>query len=231
MNKRLDSVIIVQARMESSRLPGKVMKELCGTPLIDHLLTRLSHIPCRGLKVAVSSHPASHVLVEYLSRKEYRVITGHPDNLYQRFLQALENEHPRSLVRVTADNPLTDTDAICRGVETLIDENLDYLWMDRIPVGCGCDIFKTDSFYGLSEEILSFPEKEHIVPIFRNRPHLTGKGLPCPYPENAGRLRLTVDTESDYRNMQRIFSEHCREGSSIDLPSLIHSEMQRAGLF
>ncbi len=130
-------------------------------------------------------------------------------------------------MRVTADNPLTDTDAIEGGIIKLIDENLDYLWMDNCPKGCGCDIFARSTFLRLQYEEFTDYEREHIVPIFRNRPELKGSPITCKFPQNADKLSLTVDTESDYENMKTIFEKYYSESSGIDVSQVVRNLLSK----
>jgi spore coat polysaccharide biosynthesis protein SpsF len=222
-----DAVIIVQARMESSRLPGKALMPLCGTPLIVHLLDRLETLPFRGPIAAVSAHTDSRPLIDYLEKHGTPVFAGDPENCYRRFLGALEKVSARALVRATADNPLIDTDAVRRGVDKLLAENLDYLWMENAPAGLGCDIFNVETFRSFARTSLTPKEAEHLVYIFRDRPRLRGGSVRCRFPEGAPRLRLTVDTEADYRRMSEIFERHRPGTSHRDLERLVREEMSR----
>ncbi|MBN2145355.1 MAG: NTP transferase domain-containing protein [Candidatus Aureabacteria bacterium] len=219
-----DSVIVVQARMESTRLPGKVLLPLAGKPLIFHLLERLSSIPCQGLCVAISDAKASDRLNEILVQKGYSVFRGHPTNVYLRFLNAVKKYSASVLVRVTADNPLTDCEAIKKGMQLIHEQDLDYVWMTHCPVGCGCDIFKMRTFLSFENASLTEEEKEHIVPIFRNRKELKGMPVSCGFPKEAEQLRLTVDTQDDYQQMDQLVNKYIQQGS-LELDRVIREKI------
>ena len=216
----LDADLIIQARMESTRLPGKVLLPLAGKPLIRHLLERLSSLPVRSLKIAVSEDPQSGVLVIKLREWGYTVVTGHATNVYQRFVTALHDSKAKAVIRVTADNPLTDADAIQEGVVKLIQEDLDYLWMDHCPKGCGCDIFKTSSFLSFKDKALTPDEKEHLVYLFRNKPEWKKAPYTCPFPLEASQLNFTVDTPEEYQAMDKLFKIYS-SALGISLPEII----------
>lgn len=220
----LDADLIIQARMESTRLPGKVLLPLSGKPLIRHLLERLSSLPVRTMKVAVSEDPQSGILVKKLREWGYTVVTGHATNVYQRFVTALQDSKAKAVIRVTADNPLTDADAIREGVLKLIQEDLDYLWMDNCPKGCGCDIFKTSSFLSFKDKALTPDEKEHLVYLFRNKPEWKKAPYVCPFPPEASKLSYTIDTPEDYEAMNKLFKSHSAD-REISLPKIIHTAL------
>lgn len=218
-----DAVIIVQARMESTRLPEKVLKLLAGKPLILQLLERLKTIPCKNLITAISNLPQSKPLETILKQNKYNIYKGHPTNVYQRFLKVLKNENAKAFVRVTADNPLTDIKAIKSGITKLIDENLDYLWMDNCPKGLGCDIFKTETFKSFGSVSLTDSEKEHVVPIFRNRPNLKGSSVIMPFNPAAKNLNFSIDTEEEYLQVKNIFERFYAAGKAFDINKIINS--------
>lgn len=220
----LDADLIIQARMESTRLPGKVLLPLSGKPLIRHLLDRLSSLPVRTLKIAVSEDPQSRILVKKLQEWGYTVITGHATNVYQRFVTALDHSNAKAVIRVTADNPLTDTEAIREGVLKLIQEDLDYVWMEHCPKGCGCDIFKTSSFLSFKDKTLTPDEKEHLVYLFRNKPEWKKAAYICPFPLEASQLSYTIDTPEDYQNVDRTFKIYST-AQGISLPEIIRDAL------
>ena len=220
----LDADLIVQARMESTRLPGKVLLPLSGKPLIRHLLERLSSLPVRNMKIAVSEDRQSVILVKKLREWGYTVVTGHATNVYQRFVTALQDSKAKAVIRVTADNPLTDADAIREGVLKLIQENLDYLWMDNCPKGCGCDIFKTSSFLSFKDKPLTPDEKEHLVYLFRNKPEWKKAPYVCPCPPDASQLCYTIDTPEDYEVMNKLFKNYPPD-CKISLPEIIRNAL------
>lgn len=222
MNLIHDAIIVVQARMESTRLPGKVLKPLEGIPLIFHLLNRLQTIPCKDLITAVSNAEESVPLVNALLDGNYKIYQGHPLNVYERFMNAIRNTEAKAIVRITADNPLTDCDVIPKGIEKLNQNNLDYLWIDNSPCGLGCDIFKTETFKSFQNVNLTAEESEHLVPIFRNRPELKGGTVKSSFPENADKLRLTVDTLKDYQKMCDIFKKYFLPDHSLDLSVIVN---------
>ena len=220
----LDADLIIQARMESTRLPGKVLLPLSGKPLIRHLLERLSSLPVRAMKIAVSEDPQSSILVKKLREWGYTVVTGHATNVYQRFVTALHDSKAKAVIRVTADNPLTDADAIREGVLKLIQEDLDYLWMDNCPKGCGCDIFKTSSFLSFKDKALTPDEKEHLVYLFRNKPEWKKAPYICPFPPEASQLSYTIDTPEDYEAMNKLFKSYSTD-REISLPEIIRKAL------
>ncbi len=225
-NNIKDAVIFVQARMESTRLPGKVLKDLSGKPLIIQLMQRLSTLPVKHLVASISNADTSVPLLETLRDQGYQAFAGDPLNVYQRFVDTLQEYYAPCLIRVTADNPLTDCEAIKNGIIKLIKEDLDFLWMNNSPKGFGCDIFKTKTFLSFKNKELSELEKEHIVPIFRNRNYLKGEALDCSYPKGAENLNFSVDTYEEYLQMQKTFNKYYNEKYDLDLNQIVKDSLE-----
>lgn len=219
----MDAVILVQARMESSRLFGKVIMPLKGKPLILRLLERLGRLPVKNIISAVSDDVQSEPLRKVLSENKMDFYAGDPLNVFKRFSDALESKYVRAkaIVRVTADNPLTDIVAIQEGVEKLIDGSYDYLWIENCPVGMGCDIFDYQRFMEISREDLSLAEQEHIIPAFQNRNFLKSGYVKTGFSAEAKKLSFTVDTITQFRELEQVYENYFHEDSGIDLKQLI----------
>ena len=102
-------VAIVQARTKSVRLPGKVMKEICGVPMIGLLLKRLLLAKkVNEVVVATSENESDKNLVKYLEKEKYNIFIGSEINVLERYYKAAKQYEADTIIRITADNPLTD---------------------------------------------------------------------------------------------------------------------------
>ncbi|MEZ4483752.1 MAG: NTP transferase domain-containing protein [Syntrophotaleaceae bacterium] len=118
---------IIQARMGSTRLPGKVLLPLAGRPVLWHIIHRLRQ--CRTLDriaVTTSDRPDDDVLVAWCETEGVPVFRGPEDNVLQRFAIAAESLDPEVILRVTGDAPLIDPTVIDLLVNTLLREDADY---------------------------------------------------------------------------------------------------------
>ena len=102
-------IAIIQARMGSKRLPGKVMKKINGIPLIEYLLLRLSRAKTLDSIIVATSDQAENLpLVNFLETKGYNVTSGSEMNVLERYFTAAKNSEANAIVRITADCPLID---------------------------------------------------------------------------------------------------------------------------
>src|SRR5262249_5722747 len=119
---------IVQARMASTRLPGKTLMEIESRPVIQHIIERVQS--ARGiddLVVATTDRPADDSLVAFLKAGRVKVFRGSENDVLDRFYQCAAVHPSQVVVRVTADDPLKEPTIIDRAIDTILgDRSLDY---------------------------------------------------------------------------------------------------------
>src|SRR6202012_4375773 len=125
-------VAVIQARMGSTRLPGKVLRPVAGKPLIWHIVHRLKD--CRLLEdiaVATSVNPADEAIVEWCNQEGVFVVRGPEDDVLARYAQAAEKLDADIIVRVSSDAPFIDAGFVDHLVATLIEQDGDYVLMQE----------------------------------------------------------------------------------------------------
>ncbi|HEY7822477.1 MAG TPA: NTP transferase domain-containing protein, partial [Acidimicrobiia bacterium] len=139
---------IVQARMSSSRLPGKVMLDLAGKPLIIRQLERITRAQrLSGIVIATSTDPSDDPLAELLTRDGYEVVRGSLDDVLGRFVQVLDEYRPTTIARITADCPLISPTVIDQVVEAFSSADVDYCSNTLVPTypdGLDVEIVRAD---------------------------------------------------------------------------------------
>src|SRR5690606_18580925 len=142
----MKTVAIVQARMGSSRLPGKVMKPVVGLPMIEILLKRLSHANhVDQIVVATSVDKRDSVLADYVKSLGYECIQGNENDVLDRYLQAAEYSNADIIVRITGDCPLVDPEIVDRAMVEFKELSLDYYTncaTVTFHYGWGCERFR-----------------------------------------------------------------------------------------
>ena len=209
-------IVVVQARMGSTRLPGKVLMDLEGYKLIDHVLHR-ALAPLDESKgrvvLATTTNSVDNELVDYVSSAYSIPVTRGPeDNVLGRFIQALD-EHGREsefVVRITADDPLRENTIAYSAVDTLGENKALVAAVNdsvaKFPLGVETEVCRADALRSLESSQPSPEIQEHIFPYFRNLPdHLIHRiGAP-------GNLSvaeaLTVDTVQDITRLRTVFRE------------------------
>src|SRR5436309_10371157 len=137
--KKPRTVAINQARIGSSRLPGKVMMRVDGRPLLVYLVERISKArTLDNIVVATTTNPRDNAIIEECERRGIPNFRGSEEDVLGRYVSAARACDADIVVRVTADNPLTDPDSIDRVVDALIASRADYALETDLPVGtCG----------------------------------------------------------------------------------------------
>ncbi len=204
--------IIVQARMGSTRLPGKVMKEVLGRPLLELLIERLRQ--CRRadeLVIATSTSPADDAIAALAEKLSVKLLRGSEDDVLDRYYQAAKKFKLDHIVRITADCPLSDPEIIDRMIEHYADGGYPYDYFSNT--------LKPTFPDGLDAEIFSFAVLEKIERLSQAkylREHVCGYIIENPgqfrLKNYAGRedwssLRLTVDTPEDYELVRLVFEK------------------------
>jgi len=159
--------IIVQARMSSSRLPGKSLKNIGGKPLIQYVIDRLL---MTGLPVFVctSSDPTDDVLADYLMREKIPFYRGSLDNVLHRYIQTAEMFGIAKIVRVTGDNPFVDIVALKRSLN-LFDNftYMDAIYLNGFIKGTGFELVTLNELKSLETD--KRDHLEHVTTALRER--------------------------------------------------------------
>ncbi|MCC7301385.1 MAG: glycosyltransferase family protein [Bacteroidia bacterium] len=201
--------IITQARMGSTRLPGKVFSSVGNGNLMDIHLGRLRQT---GLEFAIATteKPDDDAFIIYGKKYELNVYRGSEENVLLRFFETAEYFEFDPVIRVTSDCPLIDPALILRGLEEhLAFERNDLYTSNTIertyPRGFDFEIFSFDMLRAAKEHAATAFEKEHVTPWIRANAeslhHITD-------PENHSDLRVTVDTAEDLELIRQLVLEH-----------------------
>lgn len=199
---------IIQARLSSSRLPGKVLKPILGKPMLEHQIERIQH--CRNINkiiVGTSIGNDDDGIAELCKRIGIFCFRGSLDNVLDRFYKAAEIFKPEHVVRLTGDCPLTDPDLIDELIDFYFSEKCDYANNcnpPTLPDGLDAEIF---SFYTLKiawENSKLSSELEHVTSYIRNHPEKFTLSS-WQNSENLSHLRWTVDEPMDFDLVKKIY--------------------------
>src|SRR5438128_6101801 len=134
--KKPRTVAIIQARMGSSRLPGKVMMKIGGRPLLVYLVERISKArTLDAIVVATTTNPRDNVIIEECERRGIPNFRGSEIDVLSRYVSAARAYEADIIVRVTADNPFTDPNSINRVVDAIGSNGAGYAIEENLPVG------------------------------------------------------------------------------------------------
>ena len=192
---------IVQARMGSSRLPGKVLKKMDEkNTVLDYVINQLHE--CKNIEkiiIATTELQEDNIICEYLSSKQIEFFRGSSEDVLDRYFQCAKKFSIDTIVRITADNPLIDPQI----VDTIIDEykkrKCDFITntINRtFPYGTEVEIFSYDTLEKAWKKAKKPSEKEHVT-IFIKDPKNGFNLENITNVENFSNLRYTVDKKED----------------------------------
>jgi spore coat polysaccharide biosynthesis protein SpsF len=193
------AVVIVQARMGSTRLPGKVLADLAGTPLLAFMVARLAAVEVGPVIVATSDRPADDRLADLGRELGVVVVRGAEQDVLGRFLTALDQHPARHLVRVTADCPLIDPGVVADTVATHLAQDGDYTSntiVRTFPDGLDVEVARVEALREAAAGAVDAAAREHVTPALYRRPDRYRLAA-VTSPLRLGHLRWTVDTAAD----------------------------------
>lgn len=198
-------VAIIQARMGSTRLPGKVIEKIGGKPLLEILVNRLQKSEyVDDITIATTKNMrdnAVEILANEIGINCYR---GSEEDVLERFVEALKMSNADVVVRVTGDNPLIDTDLVDTLLNVHLTNNLDYTYCLDTPLGVSAEIIESKVLEDISKKAVLESEREHVTPYIRSHPD-DYKILHYHSNIRNQNIRLTVDTNEDLKLVKSIY--------------------------
>lgn len=213
--RRFDIPVVLQARMASTRLPGKAMAVIGGRTLLERCVKRLS-ASAPFVIVATTSRPEDDVIADEALRLGAMAFRGPEHDVLKRFVLAAESVNARCLVRATADNPAVDMDAPGRVLSALLASRADYVCETGLPYGAAVEAVSLEALRRVERIASRSEDREHVTTfIKRMRTLFEVRELPAPQGVRRADLRLTVDTPEDLNYMMAVFSE---AGAATEAP-------------
>lgn len=199
-------VAIIQARMSSTRLPSKVMKPICGKPIIWHVVNRLKAARYLDeVMVATTTHASDDVIEEWCSLTGVPSHRGSLDDVLSRYFEAAQKAGAKTVVRITADCPLIEPELVDRAIEKFSEGVYDHVGVDSsYPDGLDCEVFSFDALNKAHHEARLSSEREHVTPYIWKNPGLFRLGA-IKSQVDLSHMRWTVDDEKDLRLVTGIY--------------------------
>ncbi|MDR3560130.1 MAG: glycosyltransferase family protein [Negativicutes bacterium] len=205
----MKTVIIVQARMTSTRLPGKVMKEVLGKPLLEYMVERLKRVRSADeIVVATTANASDQPIVDLCARLHVPSFRGPEFDVLTRYHAAAVANHAATVVRVTSDCPLIDPCIIDQVIGFFAGRQIDYDYVSNVmhrtyPRGMDTEVFSFQALDEAFREATDEPDREHVTGFIERQPERYCLGGVCHF-EDQSRHRWTVDTPEDFELIRRI---------------------------
>lgn len=200
-------VAIIQARMGSTRLPQKIMMDLCGKPMLWHIVNRVRRSRLvNDVVVATSVEQADDAVEQMAKGNGILFWRGSQNNVLERFYGCATQYQADIVLRLTGDNALVDAGLIDMGITYFKEKEFDYIcYREGLPLGMAVEIFTYDALKLAYENAEDTQCLEHVTPyLYRNPSLFRIMRVPC-MGENYSHLRWTMDTEQDRNLIKEIY--------------------------
>ncbi|MFV8372660.1 cytidylyltransferase domain-containing protein [Flavobacterium sp. LB2P6] len=225
----IKTILITQARTGSTRLPGKVLKEIGGKSLLEIHLNRLEK--CKNVSeiiVATTINEEDKIIYEKAIEWGFTASRGSESDVLDRFYQAVKDKKADWIVRVTSDCPLIDSSLVDKVISYVQDNDKDYgsnVLIENFPDGQDVEVFKFSALETAWENSELLSEREHVTPYIRNNSDYKGGALftainyPCE--SDFSKIRMTVDESSDFELIEILVNKLGVEKSWLEYTNYI----------
>lgn len=233
VNEDVDIIAIIQARLGSTRLPGKVLLEIESQPVLQHIVNRLKKVSkINKVIVATSNLEINSKIISFCKKNNIDFFVGSEENVLDRFFNAAKVYKPNDIIRITGDCPLVDPETIEKLIDYYKLNNYDYCGVAtgagvadndkifRFPDGLDAEIFKYSVIEKAHINASKKIEIEHVTPFIWSNPELFNLGV-LKSDIDYTNYRLTLDNIEDYNLIKWIYSKLFKKNNYFNLDDII----------
>jgi len=217
--------IIIQARMGSTRLPGKVLKKIMGKPLLAYQIERLQEVKSAdGIIIATTDQEIDDPLEEYCCTIDLPTFRGSEHDVLDRYNSAAEQFEAQTVIRITGDCPLIDPAVVEQAIQLFQKGHYDYVSnvAERsYPRGMDVEVFSAQILAEAATTATDSWEREHVTPYLYHNPEKYRLGH-FHYSKDESSHRWTVDTEEDFLLVKRILTSLYPEDPLFSLEDMLY---------
>jgi len=203
------TAIVLQARLDSTRLPGKSLLLLDGKPLVFRVMQALNFVPA-DLRILACPQDSFSAFTPLAEEAGFQIYAGPKEDVLERYCQAIRRFSIDRVIRATADNPFVFADAAEEINAQAISLNADYSGYSGLPLGAGVESVAAPSLLLASEKAEAVFEREHVCPYLYNHPEQFRLHRPLAPPHWQDKkdcsIRLTVDTSEDFDRAVELYA-------------------------
>jgi len=210
MKKKMKIVAIIQARMGSTRLPGKVLMEISGKPLLWHVVNRVSYSKyISQIVIATSTNPKDDEIEKFAKKYNLNIFRGSENDCLDRYYKAAKKYKADVIVRITADCPLICPKIIDKVILEYIKGDFDYVTNTIVytyPDGCDVEVFSFEALEKAWREAKDPVEREHVTVYIRNSEEFKIKNVVNDKPVNPQEYKWSVDKQNDLEFVKEVYN-------------------------
>jgi len=230
----MNTIAIIQARMGSSRLPGKVLLPVVGKPMLWHIVNRLKQVPkITNIVVATSNQKQDQQIVDFCIKHDINASCGDENDVLDRFFQTAQKYMADEVIRITGDCPLIDANTISALITFFRSQKLDFCgvatgagvaeenFTNRYPDGLDAEIMSIDVLTDAWKKATKQYEREHVTPYIWQRPSQFKIGTLISKDRDYSNYRWTVDNREDYELVCWVYEQLYRTNNNFGLSEII----------
>jgi spore coat polysaccharide biosynthesis protein SpsF len=201
------TAVILQARIDSTRLPGKSLLLLDGKPLIFRVMEALNQVPA-DIRILACPEDSLSSFESLAQEANFQILAGPKEDVLERYCMAIRKYSVDRVIRATGDNPFVFADTAASLNDEAVSLKADYAGYTELPYGAGVESVAASALLRACEQAKLQPEREHVCPYLYNHPELFNiHRPPAParwrYPD----IRLTVDTQEDFDRAKELYAK------------------------
>lgn len=207
MGRSRGVAVFLQARLGSTRLPGKALKLLAGISSTGQAMKRLKEIPVEHY-VLLTDKKSFSALTPEAEKWGFEIMEGSENDVLKRFALAVEKYVPHTFIRATGDNPLVFSEEATLILKDHLEKKADHSWFTGMPLGAGVEIVKAEKIIEADKYAKDPYEREHVTPyLYKRKIEFYLNHIEAPasvvFPDG----RITMDTLEDYNYLKKIFEK------------------------
>lgn len=209
-NQNKNVICIIQARIGSTRLPGKVLKKICDKTVLEHDIDRLKSIKSIDkIVIATTTLERDNIIVEEAKRLGVSYFRGSEEDVLSRYYYAAKENNADVIVRVTSDCPLIDSEISEKIIGFYLNNSIYYDYISNsiqrtYPRGLDTEVFSFKALEKAYKEAVSRRDREHVTPYIWDNPNIY-RLYHYKNDVDYSHLRWTLDTEEDLELIEKIY--------------------------
>lgn len=220
------NILIIQAHMASTRLPNKIMKEICGKKVLLHDYNRCCRVKnVDKVIIATSTNKENDAIEDFCKENNIECFRGSENDVLDRYYECAKKYNPEYVVRVTSDCPLLEPKLIDFWLENAQKDKVEFVEEEKeIFTGFGVDMFSFEALKKMKERAVTDKQKEHVVGYYYDhKDEFFHKKYPLPddlkymYRD----YRITLDTPEDYKLICNLYEKFYHNGY-VELKQVIN---------
>jgi spore coat polysaccharide biosynthesis protein SpsF len=231
MNSVNKTVVTIEGRMTSSRLPGKILMKACEKPVLELLVERLRQVKnIDGIVIATTANKTDDPVEKLANSIGIKCFRGSEEDVLKRVLEAARSADASTIVEITGDCPLIDPEIVSQVIELYNNNICDYasnIDPSTFPIGMDVQVFSTELLALADKETDSKEDREHVSWFIRRQPdRFTKISLPARPELHWPELEITLDEKEDFELIKKIFEHFYPENrffSCLDIVRYIKS--------